>query len=54
MSKICETCLKLVKNYLQFKVCFTYVTDVFMKFVKHFLLFKFVSVMFQFCEKGDK
>jgi predicted AAA+ superfamily ATPase len=57
MSKICETCLKFVKNYFLFKYVsqsFTFVVDVFMKLVKYFLLFKFVSICFSFVKKGTK
>jgi hypothetical protein len=54
ISEICETCLKLVKNYLLFKICFTNVSHMFLKLVKHFLLSKFVLIVFQFFRKGDK
>jgi hypothetical protein len=55
MSKICETCLKLVKIIYCSKYVsqsFTSVVDVFMKLVKYFLLFKFVSICFSFVKKG--
>jgi hypothetical protein len=58
MSKICETCLKLMKKNLLFKKyvsqSFTNVAHVFMKLVKHFLIFKSILIMFQFCQKGYK
>jgi hypothetical protein len=64
MSEIYETCLKFVKhvwNLWKIIYCskyvsesFTSIVNVFMKLVKHFLLFKFVSIIFQFCQKGNK
>jgi uncharacterized membrane protein len=46
MFEICEKivyCLKYVSQ------SFTNISHVFLKLVKYFLLFKFVSIMFRFC-----
>jgi hypothetical protein len=54
MSETYEKLFTVPSMFQKVSQTFTSVVNVFMKLVKHFVLFKFVSIMFQFSQKREQ